>query len=172
MADNLNEEKYRNMSPPNFRNFLKDPVSSSIYLSLITEDDIIDIIHKLDANKVNDISPKLLKPPSSLFSRPLSYLSNSCMSTGVFPDELKIAKVISLSKTGNKNLTSNYRPISILPTLLKVFEKLVHKRMYHFLEKNDVLQSCLTHEDPRVHITCLARHYSTNARKTLRAFVC
>ena len=85
---------------------------------------------------------KVLKPLSSLFSRPLTYLFNSCMATGVFPDELKIAKVIPLFKTGNRNLISNYRPISILPTLSKIFEKLVHKRMYRFLEKNDVLQNC------------------------------
>ena len=122
--------------------FLNDPVSSSMCLSPITDDEIIDVIHKLDINKVNDISPKILKPPSSLFSRALTYLFNSCIATGVFPDELKIAKVIPLFKTGNRNLISNYRPISILPTLSKIFEKLVHKRMYNFLEKNDVLQNC------------------------------
>ena len=142
VTNNLNEEKCRNFSPSNFCNYLKDPVSSSIYLSPITDDEIIDIIRKLDVNKVNDISSKILKLLSSLFSRPLTYLFNSCMATGVFPDEFKIAKVIPLFKTGNRNLISNYRPISVLPTLSKIFEKLVHKRMYHFLEKNDVLQNC------------------------------
>ena len=61
------------------------------------------------------------------------------MLTGTFPDELKIARVIPLFKYGNRNLMSNYRPISILPTLSKIFEKLIHVRIYQFLDENQVL---------------------------------
>ena len=56
------------------------------------------------------------------------------MLAGVFPNELKLAKVVPLYKSGNRNCTSNYRPISILPTISKIFEKLLHKRIYKFLE--------------------------------------
>ena len=82
-----------------------------------------------------DISPKLLKPLSGTFSRTLTYFFNSCMAAGVFPDELKIGKIIPLYKSGNKSVMSNYRPISILPTISKIFEKLLHKRIYEFFEK-------------------------------------
>ena len=58
-----------------------------------------------------------------------------------FPDELKCARVTPLFKSGNRNLMSNYRPISILPTLSKIFEKLIHVRIYQFLEENQVLYS-------------------------------
>ena len=61
------------------------------------------------------------------------------MLTGFFPDELKIARVIPLFKPGNRNLMSNYRPLSILPTLSKIFEKLIHVRIYQFLDGNQVL---------------------------------
>ena len=61
------------------------------------------------------------------------------MLTGTFPDEHKIARVIPLFKSGNRNLMSNYRPISILPTLSKIFEKLIHVRIYQFLDENQVL---------------------------------
>ena len=61
------------------------------------------------------------------------------MAAGVFPDELKIGKIIPLYKSGNKSVMSNYRPISILPTISKIFEKLLHKRIYEFFEKNNVI---------------------------------
>ena len=64
------------------------------------------------------------------------------MLAGVFPDELKIAKVIPHFKTGNRNPVSNYRPISILPTLSKIFEKLIHKRIYEFLESHNIIYDC------------------------------
>ena len=118
--------------------FLNNPSSCSIFLSPITNAEIIDIISKLDNRKSNDISPKLLKALSGSFSNVLSYLFNSCMLSGVFPDELKIAKVVPLHKSENSNLMSNYRPISILPTLSKIF-KLIHSRIYQFLEENEVI---------------------------------
>ena len=55
--------------------------------------------------------------------------------SGVFPDELKVGKIVPLYKSGNKSVMSNYRPISILPTNSKIFEKLLHKRIYQFLKK-------------------------------------
>ena len=64
---------------------------------------------------------------------------NSCILTGVFPDELKVAKVIPLFKSGNMNDMSNYRPVSILPTLSKIFEKLIYKRFYKFFEDNAII---------------------------------
>ena len=139
VADKLNKSKYTTTQPYDFIQFLNNPSSSSIFLSPITSAEIIDIISKLDNKKSIDISPKLLKALSSSFSNVLSYLFNSCMLSGVFPDELKIAKVIPLYKAGNSNLMSNYRPISILPTLSKIFEKLIHSRIYKFLEENEVI---------------------------------
>ena len=139
VADKLNKSKYTTTQPHDFLQFLSNPSSSSIFFSPITNVEIIDIISKLDNRKSNDISPKLLKALSGSFSNVLSYLLNSCMLSGVFPDELKIAKVIPLYKSGSSNLKSNYRPISILPTLSKIFEKLIHSRIYQFLGENEVI---------------------------------
>ena len=80
-----------------------------------------------------------MKPLSGTFSRTLTYFFNSYMAAGVFPDELKIGKIIPLYTSGNKSVMSNYRPISILPTISKIFEKLLHKRIYEFFEKNNVI---------------------------------
>ena len=142
VANNLNKNKYMNNAPPDFNQFLSNRVKSTIFLSPITKEEILEIINKLDNHKCSDISPKLLKHLPASFSRVLCYLFNSCMLAGVFPDELKIAKVIPLFKTGNRNSVSNYRPISILPTLSKIFEKLIHKRIYEFLETHNIIYDC------------------------------
>ena len=96
MAKNLNKTKYSNITPPDFNTFLNKNPLSSIYLSPLIGEEIEAIIKKLDDYKSNDFSPKLLKQLLIPFSRSLSYLINSCMLTGVFPDELKVAKVIPL----------------------------------------------------------------------------
>ena len=60
----------------------------------------------------------------------------------VFPDKLKVAKVyITLHKKGATDNPSNYRLISLLSTFSKIFEKIMHKRLYDFLEVNKILHS-------------------------------
>ena len=91
------------------------------------------------------------------------------MLTGTFPDELKIARVIPLFKSGNINLMSNYRPISILPTLSKIFEKLIHERIYQFLDENQVLynyQFGFRKAHSTVHAVQTAIHSVTKALDT------
>ena len=141
VANDMNSEKYNGIPPPDYREFLSGPVESSIFLSDITEDEICEIIKQLDNSKSCDISPKLLKSLIDSFLSVLCFLFNSCMLSGVFPDELKIAKVIPLFKSGSSNVMSNYRPISILPTLSKVFEKLIYKRLYTFFEDKEVIHN-------------------------------
>ena len=64
---------------------------------------------------------------------------NSSFEQGVFPSQLKIAKVVPIHKSGPKNDAANYRPISLLPAFSKIFEKLMHQRVYNFLEINSSL---------------------------------
>ena len=141
VAKNLNADEYSNLDAPNFKQYLRNSITNSLFLSPITDNEIYDIINSPDTNKSNDISPKLLKALCDSFCPVLRYLFNSCMLSGTFPDELKIARVIPLFKSGNGNLMSNYKPISILPTLSKIFEKLIHVRNYQFLDDNRVLYS-------------------------------
>lgn len=62
-------------------------------------------------------------------------------SAGTFPERLQVAKVV-LFKGGDKNLISNYRPISILPIFSKCVEKLIHERMTNFLNKHRLITPC------------------------------
>ena len=70
-------------------------------------------------------------------AKPLSWIANICLQTGIHPDKLKIAEVIPIFKKGSKLLTCNYRPISLLSNINKIFEKLVFSRVFSFLDKNN-----------------------------------
>ena len=69
----------------------------------------------------------------------MSDIINASFEEGVFPSQLKLAKVIPIHKNGAKNSVSNYRPISLLSSFSKIFEKLMHSRIYNFLESNNSL---------------------------------
>ena len=69
-------------------------------------------------------------------SQPLAELINLIFSTGTFPDACKIAKVIPPHKKDSNLECNNYRPISLLSNIGKTIEKLIHSRLYYFLENN------------------------------------
>ena len=70
------------------------------------------------------------------------HLINLCLTHGVFPSALKIAVVKPVFKSGDKKSLTNYRPISILPYLSKLLEKIIHLRIMSFLNKSNILSSC------------------------------
>ena len=72
-------------------------------------------------------------------ARPLTLIINQSLSTGVFPDKLKIAKVIPLYKKYDPHLVDNFRPISFLPAISKMFEKIVFNQMYDYFDRNKLL---------------------------------
>ena len=100
---------------------------------------IIQIIKDLNPNKSSDISPRILKLFTHIIAPLLTTLFNNCLRLGIFPDELKIARIIPLYKSGDKSDITNYRPISLLPVLSKIFEKLIHSRMTNFFDENNVI---------------------------------
>ena len=122
-----------------YHKFLKNRVSDSIFLSDIESHEIDTIINNLNPNKSSDISPRILKMFKHSLSPILTNVFNNCMYAGIFPNELKIARVFPLFKSGDKNDITNYRPISLLPVLSKIFEKLIHSRLNAFLDKHNIL---------------------------------
>merc|ERR1712055_1019448 len=71
----------------------------------------------------------------ALFASMLTKLFNKRIEEGVYPDRLKLARVIPIFKGGNQNETTSYRPISILSQINRIFEKLLRDRLYDFLGK-------------------------------------
>ena len=88
--------------------------------------EILDIVNKFNTNKASDISVRILKLHINILLPKLTLLMNDCIQSGYFPDELKIAKMLPLYKNGDVNCLNNYRPISILPLLSKILEKLIY----------------------------------------------
>ena len=66
---------------------------------------------------------------------------NLSIATGIFPDSWKIARVAPIFKSGQTNDRSNYRPISVLPFVSRVFEKLIYNQLYDYLDRNKLLFS-------------------------------
>ena len=69
---------------------------------------------------------------------PFVYICNLSFNT-TFPDNMKIAKVVPLYKSGSKNVFNNYRPVSLLPQFSKILEKLFNNRLVSFITKYDIL---------------------------------
>ena len=88
---------------------------------------------------IDQISGKFLKDGARILAKPISELCNLSMTLGSFLDACKIAKVKPLFKKGSKTDPSNYRPISLLPLLSKVFERVVLNQTEEFLSLNKVL---------------------------------
>ena len=114
----------------------------SLYLRPTDAKEIESIINKLlnkNSSGWDGVSNKLIKAIKSSILHPLTMLFNKSMSEGVFPTIMKPACVSPLHKGGKLNLSTNYRPISLLPVLSKVLEKLLHARTYSFLNSTGQL---------------------------------
>ena len=124
-------------SKKDFSDFLKTK-----NLDPATKEDICNIISSLNPNKSTgplSIPLKILKLLKKDISSQLNDIFNLSVATGVFPTNLKTAKVIPVHKKESKLDFSNYRPISLLSNLDKIFEKLMHNRLTNFLEKNNII---------------------------------
>ena len=130
------------MSSKCFTDYLFHPVQNTIFVESVTTFEVCTLLENINCNKssgIDSISPQVLKDNRHYFSEPLAYLFNLSLSNGIVPDRFKIAKVVPLFKKGDQTVLSNYRPISLLNIYSKLLEKLVHKRLYNFLEANKSL---------------------------------
>ena len=87
----------------------------------------------------DSLSTRLLKMISHFVSHPLSKLINDSFNSGVFPSDLKLAIITPIYKKNDPNNFTNYRPISVLPLLSKIFEKAFANRMSKFLYKYKII---------------------------------
>ena len=118
--------------------------SSSFFIKPITYIEIEEIISSFRNGKSTgpySIPAKLFKMLSPYISQPLAIIFSASITLGVFPDNLKYAKVVPIHKKGSPSNPSNYRPISLLSVFSKIFEKLMYRRLYKFLDSMDAFYS-------------------------------
>jgi hypothetical protein len=116
----------------------------NIQIKKTTSSEIEKIIGSLKSNKTqgyDEISNNILKACKTFIIVPLSYLCNRALFEGIFPERLKYATIVSVYKKGDKNIVTNYRPISILTSVNKIFAKVVYNRLLKHLSDNSILSN-------------------------------
>ena len=115
---------------------------NSFFLNPTDPEEICKITGEMQSKNstgFDGIASSFIKQIKESLAFPLTIIINKSLSTGEIPANLKVAKVVPLYKHKEKNLLTNYRPISLLPVFSKVLEKVVHKRLYNFFDKNELL---------------------------------
>ena len=123
-----------------FTDYLNDPTLNSIFLTRVTPTEVLKLINELDylkASGPSSIPTTFLKMIAPTASTILSHIFNCSIREGIYPQCLKQATIKPLHKKDSKLEVGNYRPISLLSNINKIFEKLLHLRLIKFFDKNN-----------------------------------
>ena len=111
----------------------------------VSANEIENIIKALPVNKAtgpDNLPAKLLRPIASIIALPVAHILNQSLRTGTVPSQWKCARVTPIYKGGDKTCMENYRPISVIPILAKIMEKVVYKQLFQFLVEIKLLSDC------------------------------
>lgn len=124
-----------------FESFLQTPSPQLFDFVTVNSDKVseaIDSIKSKSSAGHDEMSSRSLKNLKNCFLEPLCIIFNQCIRKNIFPDNLKIAKVKPLFKKADNTRLENYRPISLLPAISKVFERLIHNQLVSYFEENNL----------------------------------
>ena len=126
-------------SKGSYRDFLKNKTNHVFNFQTINRTIVLKTINDLP-NKASCGFDNLSLIKSIKFDilNSLTLIINQSLMSGVFPDKLRLAKVIPLYKKGDSTITDNYRPISLLPTLSKFLEKNVYNQLFAYFTDNEL----------------------------------
>lgn len=118
--------------------YLGEPLVNSIVMSRVTENDIFELMNDLSLKKAvgsDGLPVKVWKENIDILAPILTILINEMLDSGIYPDILKIAAIKPIHKNGNKMQVENYRGISLLPTINKVFERVIYDKIEQFVTR-------------------------------------
>ncbi len=95
-------------------------------------------INQSKSTGLDGINPRFLKICYDLIAEPITHIINASLMSGLIPLDWKVARVSPLYKDGSRNKILNYRPISVLPIMGKILERLVHEQVYDFFTRNNL----------------------------------
>ena len=123
-------------------NYVETRIPNSIYLSFTSEEEIYNILKTLNIKKgagADGIRPKDLKNNARYLTPILTKLINSRLENAIVPDLLKTSIIRPIYKSGNKAEFNNYRPIAILPSIEKILEEVVVRRLNEYIKKYKII---------------------------------
>ena len=129
-------DKYR--KHPSIKTIAGIRENNNFVLEKVFYKEILHEIKQLDARKVcqdTDVPSNVIKMNSDTFADLLCENFNNAIATSVFPQNLKNANITPVFKTGDRNSETNYRPVSILPNLSKIYERCLYKQLSKFFDK-------------------------------------
>ena len=137
---------HMNKNGPSHVDYLCETYECRFQLKTTTVSTVFSLLDrsKLSKNKatgLDKISARLLRDCADLIASPLCAIFNQSIISGVFPDEWKLSKVISLFKHGQCSDLNNYHPISIIPVTAKVFKRMIYGQLYSYLTGNNLISS-------------------------------
>ena len=127
-----------------FNTFL-DPVTCSFQLEPVSLSKVLKLLKNLPINKatgLDKIPCRLVNLAAPLIAESLCCIFNTSISSNIFPSDWKIAKIIPIHKGNAKDDLNNYRPISILSPISKIFERLIYDQLYDYLSNHGLLSEC------------------------------
>ena len=130
-----------NSTIPGSKAYITD---SKLFSLQFENKDIIKMIRALDTNKAHgndDISIKILKIRDLVIIKPHSIIFKNCTNNSTFPGLRKKSNIYPIHKKGDKQIINNYRPVSLLPTCEKIFERLIFNSLFEYLEKCKLLSA-------------------------------
>jgi hypothetical protein len=126
----------------NPEDFLSGSYPNSLFLTPVTINEIKLALNKLKTTASagqDKLKPNIIKLISDEISLPLTHKINLIFEHNKVPDEFKFANITPIYKAGNSMEVQNYRPISVLPAFSKLMERLLHDRIYVFLQQNEII---------------------------------
>jgi hypothetical protein len=144
MAGDINPNVRNNLQRTDCENNFKDNLlfKPKFKLRSVDEKEVenaIKLLRNKNSSGYDEIPVTLLKNVKSEISRILAHLINSSFISGLFPDQLKKAKIIPVHKKDDINNISSHRPVSVLPSISKVYEKLVQLQLSEYLEQFNLI---------------------------------
>ena len=110
----------------------------------VSDIEVLECLRKLkrkSATGIDQIPACFLKDIAYVLAKPLTHVINLSLHRGLFPNDLKRARIKPVHKSGNSKMFDNYRPISVLPVISKIFEKCVYRQLTKYLENNKMLSN-------------------------------
>ena len=130
---------------PSIKNIKRKKFSSTFSFENTYTDVVMKVINNLNVAKscqINDIPTKVIKMNKDIFANFITDHFNYCTAYGEFRDELKYADIIPVHKKNEKCDKTNYRPVSILTNISKIYEKLMYSQLSKYVDSLLATNQC------------------------------